>query len=247
MTEAKEINTPNLFKLNQLLPILTTLIGILGLLLPLIGYAYLEGYISIFGLNIEYLHRDFSEFWVYSYHISLIGAIKLLEIYIKVVLFIAIGLFFFYACIYFLIKFIGKEKIRNFFEKFEKESTKETPKGEIFRLFQSYFRDMQFIASYIYITGIVVLIFLSLFIFPFKYGQEKGREYKTNYLEQGCENKDWARCISISDVNTNIELYSGYLVTSSKKYFAIYDGEKIEVIPRLETYKVTRQQNLGSN
>lgn len=241
MTEEKR--KPSLLKLNQLLPLLTAILGIIGIFLPLIGYAYLEGYISVFGLNIEFLQRDLSELWVYSYYISLIGAVKLLEIYVKVVLFIIFGLFFLYILIWFLVKTIGKEKIRLFLERFENEKIQESTKGELVRLVKSYFRDLQFISSYIYIIGIIVLIFLSLFIYPFKHGQEKAKENMKKFIEQGCTNIEWSNCVSISDVNTNIELYAGYMVTSSKKYFAIYDGKKTEIVPRLEHYKITRLQN----
>jgi hypothetical protein len=87
-----------------------------------------------------------------------------------------------------------------------------------------------------------ILAILAIVV-PYHYGVDRALFDRKEYRENGCEAYGyWSRCVDYSDpTDPKAESYSGFLVTASSTYIAIFDGQGVSVIPRMPEYVLTRQ------
>jgi hypothetical protein len=228
---------------SKLIPLLTAVIAVVGIIIPIAGFSFEQGYLSIFGISSESLPRDLNESWGQSFYIFLIALIFLYKNYLALCLWLLGVISFVAAVVIFIISFFEKEKLRNFFDKWEGISEQDGVVGNSIYVIKNMYIDLKWLFNSLYFSFCVLLVALVLSIFPFNHGREVAQQHLDEFNTKKCEKEIWSQCVQIQDINSNIILQEGFLVAATSNHIALYDGSKTKVIPRLNSYSLVRHKS----
>lgn len=225
--------------------ILAAAIPILAIALPVAGFSFNLGYISVFGIDYDAFPRPVFEFWQYSYVISMFWLSEVLKTYS----------FLLRPIIYFLIVIsmsgIALVVLRtNGVLPLSKKRYKEKL-GKVDRFIESFDLVFDEIKSLLYWLAMITAVILSVYLLladSYKRGRDFAQKALNYYNLSGCTantKNGWASCVSYSNPSNPERLYRGLLVAASSTHIAIFDGNGINVIPRNAEYVLTRAYKAG--
>jgi hypothetical protein len=78
-------------------------------------------------------------------------------------------------------------------------------------------------------------------------GKDYAQEFLNRYNKSGCTSEKWSNCVEYSNLNNPLgQSYSGMLVDASSTHIAIFNSEKISIIPRNPDYVLTRNYKVST-
>lgn len=242
----KENKPEHLETLQKIGGILLAIVAIFGAALPIAGFSFSLGYLSVFGMDADVFPRSIGDLWQYSYLMSLkwlapiIKAFGGITVLIILMLLAIISLCFILA----ILRKAGKLPLSE--EKYKALFGKVDLIFETIQIFYDEFRGF----LHATLAGTTILLFFMLLLAdPFRQGKEIAQKILYYYNESGCASENWSSCVEYSNPNNPLaRSYSGLLVSASSTHVAIFDSKKISIIPRnpdyvlTKTYKATDKQ-----
>lgn len=235
---------PRLDSLSNLTPFITALIAIVAVVIPVAGFSFEQGYLSVFGISSEYFPRAISESWVYSFHISVVGLGTLLKYYPLVCFWLFIGILVLGAIILLISSIFKRETLKDFFQQMDNKRDEGSLIGNLMHLLQIIHNDTFWIINLIFYFGIVLIFIVFITVAPSQYGINLGNKQLEKYSAEKCQGKLWSKCVQIKDIETNVILHEGFMISASDKYVALFDGKVTTVIARLTSHAIVRNKSL---
>lgn len=225
---------------SETLVFVSSSIAFIALIIPVVGFSFSQGYLSIFGIGGGIFPIEIAELWSESYYVVLTFLVWVLSHYHWLIIlafafFISTGTF-----VLFLLFFIGKDKLDNFFSKVENRKKEHDLLGRVFFLIHDVYENYLWMFNFLFYLGLVLVLSIFILMKPFLKGKEMAEGHFKEYKANACKKEKWSRCIIIRDLsNPGIELYKGFLVAGTNGHLAIFDGKETLVVPRLDNYEIS--------
>jgi hypothetical protein len=238
----------NLKHFSDVLIFVSSTAAVIAVIIPIAGFGFFQGYFSVFGIGGGIFPVDLTELWGESYYVALVSLLWALKNYHWLGIFLFVFFIFTLVIVLSIIFVIGKEKLQAIFNHIEQKKEKRDFAGTTLILLHDVFEDYSWTISFIFYFGVALVISFLTLVQPYKKGQEEAEKYFLEYKTHKCDRDKWSRCVIVRERdNPDVDLYSGMLIGATKKYFAIFDGEKTMIIPRLTTHIVTINHIMGDN
>ena len=230
------------FSLSKILTLTLSFISLATVLILTSGYLFDLGWLSAFSLDGDEFPRSTSEIFHKAFYSSAI-------LYLKISSYKWI-IFGYFMALPVLSGLIGGIVILAYRKgwlmklKPKVDFIEDTTEGSIIKdIFKLFIKSFSGFLFFLFVISAPIVLGGSAYIAGRDLALKEIEIFKENNF-QCYDSKEWSRCTTIYDTQTDQEVFTGYLIASSSHFFAVLDEDMVKVMPRNNQLEIRRRHKL---